>query len=188
MAIKLVFNTRNMDLSEKLRDYVVSKVEKIDRFLDVLDTATIDLTYAESARSVQDRQVAQITVRGKGVLLRAEERTDDIFSSVDAATDKLLRQIDRYKGRHWNRRGDGRTAADVVQTTADVDEPEPAEARIVRRKRFLLQPMDEFEAMEQMDLLGHEQFFVYLDAESGQVNVLYRRRDDNFGLIETMSE
>jgi putative sigma-54 modulation protein len=59
--------------------------------------------------------------------------------------------------------------------------------RIARRKQFLLQPMDEFEAIEQMDLLGHEQFFVYLDANSGQVNVLYRRRDDTFGLIETMN-
>jgi putative sigma-54 modulation protein len=78
MSIKVVFNTRNMDLSDKLREYIVSKVEKLDRFLDILDTATIDLTYAESARSANDRQVAQITVRGRGVLLRAEERTDDI--------------------------------------------------------------------------------------------------------------
>ncbi|MGA9534222.1 MAG: ribosome-associated translation inhibitor RaiA [Anaerolineales bacterium] len=187
MAIKLVFNTRNMDLSEKLREYVVSKVEKLDRFLDILDTATIDLTFAESARSEDDRQVAQITVRGKGVMLRAEERTDDIFVSVDAASDKLLRQIERYKGRHWNQRGDRRTAAEVALAMADEDEPDLEETRIVRRKHFMLQPMDEFEAMEQMDLLGHRLFFVYLDANSGQVNVLYRRRDDTFGLIETVN-
>jgi putative sigma-54 modulation protein len=187
MSIKVVFNTRNMDLSDKLREYIVSKVEKLDRFLDILDTATIDLTYAESARSANDRQVAQITVRGRGVLLRAEERTDDIFASVDAASDKLLRQIERYKGRHWNQRGDGRSAADVAKTMAEDIEMETQGGRIARRKQFLLQPMDEFEAIEQMDLLGHEQFFVYLDANSGQVNVLYRRRDDTFGLIETMN-
>lgn len=188
MAIKVVFNTRNMDLSEKLHDYVVGKVEKLDRFLDILDTATVDLTYAESARSVQDRQVAQITLRGKGVLLRAEERTDDIFASVDAASDKLLRQIERYKGRHWNRRGDGKSVAEVAMAMAESDESEPESPSIVRRKQFLLQPMDEYEAIEQMELLGHEQFFVYLDANSGQVNVLYRRRDDSYGLIETLSE
>jgi putative sigma-54 modulation protein len=188
MAIKLEFNTRNMELSERLHDYIEGKMAKLDRFMDILETATIDLTYAESARSAQDRRVAQITVSGKGVLLRAEERTDDIFASVDAATDKLLRQVERYKGRHWSRRGDGRTAADVVPPSGEGTEAETEQDPIVRRKRFQLQPMDEYEAMEQMELLGHEQFFVYLDANSGQVNVLYRRRDGSFGLIETIRE
>lgn len=185
MTIKVDINRRNMELSERLEQHLLRKVDKLDRFLDILETATVDLNYVESARNAQDRQVAQITVRGKGVMLRAEERSDDIFASVDAAVDKLLRQIKRYKGKHWDRRGDGRSAAEVAPDLPPVEFEEEEAPRIVRRKRFLLQPMDELEALEQMELLGHENFFVYLDGQSGRVNVLYRRRDDTFGLIET---
>jgi len=185
MPIQVEINAHNMEVGDRLHDYVLDKVDKLDRFLDVLESATVDMNYAESARSAEDRQVAQITLRGKGVLLRAEERTDDMFASVDAATDKLLRQIDRYKGKHWSPRGDGRSVADLEpgwQAAEDEFEEEPV---IVRRKRFLLQPMDELEAIEQMGLLGHERFFVYLDAARGLVNVLYKRRDGSYGLIET---
>jgi putative sigma-54 modulation protein len=142
------------------------------------------LTYARSARNANNRQVAQVTVRGKGVTLRAEERTSDIFASVDAVLDKIYRQIDRYKGRHWQSRGDGRSAAEVVEP-AESSGPEGAEPAIIRRKRFPLVPMDEREAVEQMALLGHEDFFVFLNVETNEVNVLYRRRDGTLGLLET---
>lgn len=185
MAINVQINAMDLDLNERLEDYIHRKVDKMDRFLDILETATVDLTYAGSARAADDRQVAQITLRGPGVLLRAEERTDDVYASVDAATNKLLRQIDRYKGRHWSRRGDGRSAAEVAPDIELVEDETDTAARIVRRKHFLLQPMDEIEALAQMELLGHENFFIYLDGVTGRVNVLYRRRDDTFGLIET---
>jgi putative sigma-54 modulation protein len=185
MAIEVEVNARNLEVGEKLDRYIHGKMEKLDRFLDILDTATVDLSYVETARNANDRQVAQITVRGKGVLLRAEERSDDLFASVDAASDKLLRQIERFKGRRWSTRGDRRTAAEVVPPEPSAREEEPEKEGIARRKRFLLHPMDELEALEQMELLGHEMFFVYLDAKSGNVNVLYRRRDDSYGLIET---
>lgn len=184
MAIVVEVNPRNLEVSEKLERYIHGKMDKLDRFLDILDTATVDLNFVESARNANDRMVAQITVRGKGVLLRAEERTDDVFASVDAASDKLLRQIERYKGRRWNSRGDRRSAAEVAPAPPPAEEEEE-QRRIARRKRFLLHPMDELEALEQMELLGHEMFFVYLDARSGNVNVLYRRRDESYGLIET---
>lgn len=187
MSITVNVNVRNMDVNDRLEDHIHRKIDKLDRFLDILESATVDLTYAQSARAADDRQVAQITLRGPGVLLRAEERTDDMYASVDAATNKLLRQIDRYKGRHWSRRGDGRTAAEVAPDVAPATEEPEGAARIVRRKQFLLQPMDEIEALAQMELLGHENFFVYLDADTGRVNVLYRRRDDTYGLIETQS-
>lgn len=186
MAIRLLINAQNMEVTDKLREYIERKADKLDRFMDILEEAKVDLRYAEAARDPADRQVAQITVSGKGALLRAEVRTDDIYASVDAASDKVLRQIEKYKGRHWDRRGDGRSAAEVApDVPAAVEEEEARERRIVRRKDFLLQPMDETEAMEQMELLGHESFFVYLDGNTGRVNVLYRRRDDTYGLIET---
>ena len=186
MTIQVEINVKNMELSERLQDYVVKKVGKLDRYLDTLEEAKVDLTYAKSARSAQDRQVAQVTVLGKGVLLRAEDRTEDIFASVDLVIDKLHRQIDRYKGRRWKARGDGRSAAEVAPDIPDVELDEiEQETRIARRKRHFLLPMDEQEAIEQMDLLGHADFFVFLNANNNDVNVLYRRRDGTLGLIET---
>lgn len=187
MPVDVVINVRNVELTDRLREYVEKKVGKLDRFLDVLEEAKVDLTFAKTARSARDRQVAQLTVRGKGVLLRAEERSDDMFASVDAVLDKIYRQIDRYKGRHWRNRGDGRPLSQAVAESAPPGESpdEELEGQIVRRKRFLLTPMTEPEAVEQMQLLGHEDFFVFYNAETNEVNVLYRRRDRSLGLIET---
>lgn len=185
MALRVQIQVHNLELTDRLNDYIRKKAGKLDKYLDILDDVRVELSYAESARSAQDRQVAQITVRGKGVLLRAEERTDDIFASFDRTIDKITRQIRRFKGRRWRGRGDGRTAAEVAPDLPELDDmvPEPEE-EIVRRKRFFLTPMDEQEAIEQMSLIGHEDFFIFLNAETGQINVLYRRRDDTLGLIE----
>jgi putative sigma-54 modulation protein len=186
MAIKVEISTHNLEMTERLREYVTKKASKLDRYLDVLEEAKVDLSYVKSARSADDRQVAQLTVRGKGVVLRAEERTDDMFASFDAVIDKIHRQIERYKGRRWRSRGDGRSAADVAQASPPSSEGEgDEEPRIVRRKRFQLTPMDEAEALEQMIMLGHENFFVFFNAETQEVNVLYRRRDGTYGIIET---
>ncbi len=186
MPVEVIINAKNMELTDRLQDYVQKKVGKLDRYLDIIDDAKVDLTYAQTARSAKDRHVAQITLRGKGVVLRAEDRTEDIFASVDAVLDKLYRQIERYKGRRWRGRGDGRTAADAagVQPQTEVEDVTP-ELDIVRRKRHQLVPMDEHEAIEQMELIGHQDFFVFLNAATNQVNVLYRRRDATLGLIET---
>jgi putative sigma-54 modulation protein len=188
MPVDVLINVRNLELDEQLREYVEKRVSKLDRFLDVLEEAKVDLTYAKTARSANDRQVAQLTVRGKGVLLRAEERSDDIYASVDAVLDKISRQIERFKGRHWRTRGDGRPLSDAVQepgASSESAEAAPEAQGVVRRKHFLLVPMTEVEAVEQMDLLGHPDFFVFFNAETSQVNVLYRRRDESLGLIET---
>ena len=186
MTVNVEINVRNLELNERLEDYVTKKVSKLDRYLDVLEEAKVDLNYAKSARNAQDRQVAQVTVRGKGVLLRAEERTDDIFASIDAVMDKIYRQIERFKGRRWRSRGDGRSAAEFAsdpanEGAADVE----LEETVVRRKKLPLSPMDEREAVEQMGLLSHEDFFVFLNVVTNEVNLLYRRRDGSLGLIET---
>lgn len=185
MPVEVEIFGRNVELSDRLKEYVDKKVGKLDKYLDVLEEAKVDLTFVKSARSADDRQVAQLTVRGKGVLLRAEERTNDIYASIDAVLDKIYRQIDRYKGRHWRNRGDGRSASDIATEAIEPErEPAPAATVVARRKRFMLTPMDEQEAIEQMALLGHEDFFVFLDAHTNQVNILYRRRDGTLGLIE----
>jgi putative sigma-54 modulation protein len=137
----------------------------------------------KGARSSSDRQVAQLTARGPNILLRAEERSDDMFASVDKALDKLTRRLDRYKGKHYRGRGDGTSAAQAAGETAS-REGLSAEGVIARRKRFELIPMDESEAIEQMLLLGHDSFFVFLNVHTEHINILYRRRDGTYGIIE----
>ncbi len=182
MAVKVDISTHNLELTDRLQDYVTKKVSKLDRYLDQLEDAKVDLSYVKSARSAEDRQVAQITVRGRGAMLRAEERTDDIYSAIDNAMEKISRQAERYKGRSRRGRGDGRPAsAAAVAPSTDESEAAPM---VVRRKKFRLTPMDELEAIEQMGLISHEDFFVFLNASTNQINVLYRRRDGTYGLIE----
>lgn len=184
MPVDIRFNVHKMELNDQLKEYIETRVSKLDRYLDVLEEAIVDLTHAKSARSADDRQVVQLTVRGKSVLLRAEERSSDMYASVDVVLDKIHRQIERFKGKRWRSRGDGRTMAQVL---ADDREESDDEERslIVRRKRFQMMPMSEEEAIEQMALLGHEDFFVFLNEGTSEVNVLYRRRDGSYGLIET---
>ena len=185
MTIRVEINVHNLDLTDRLREYVTKKSVKLDRYLDTIEEVQVDLNHRKSARSAADRQVAQVTVRGKGVLLRAENRADDIYAAFDETLDKIERQAERFKGKHWRGRGDGRSAAQVG-LDAPVSEPDTGDLgpAIVRRKRFPLTPMDEGEAVEQMILLSHEDFFIFLNSSTGQVNVLYRRRDGALGLIE----
>jgi putative sigma-54 modulation protein len=118
-------------------------------------------------------------------MLRTEERAEDIFTAVDAAVEKMQRQMERYKGKHYRGRGDGKVAADVLVEIPEEETSEGEELTVVRRKKFMLMPMDEAEAIEQMALLGHENFFVFYNGRTNAVNVLYRRRDGSYGLIET---
>jgi putative sigma-54 modulation protein len=129
--------------------------------------------------------VAQITVHGKGFILRSEERADDVHAAFDTALDKVQRQIDRYKGKRHRGRGDGRSAAEVVEPEEmPVDETGELLPLIGRRKKFMILPMTEDEAVEQMRLLGHDNFFVFFNAEQNAIQVLYRRRNGTYGLIE----
>ena len=187
MALEVEIYGRNMDVTDRIHDYVTKKVSKLDRYLPGIDEARVDVAYVKSARSAADRQVAQITVRGKGFILRSEERADDIFAALDTALEKMQRRIERYKGKRYRGRGDGKSVAEVVrEIESEIVEEEGEEnvPVIARRKRFMMVPMDEYEAIEQMDLLGHENFFIFFNINSNAVNVLYKRRDGTYGLLE----
>lgn len=184
MALDVQVYGRNIEVTDRIFDYAKKKVSKLDRFLNDIDEARVDLAYIKSARSAADRQVAQITVRGKGYILRAEERSDDVFTAMDSALEKLQRQMERYKGKRQKGRGDGKPASQVIPMVTE-EEGEEDQALIVRRKKFVLTPMDELEALEQMKLLSHEDFFVFFNSVTKSVNVLYLRRDGLYGIIET---
>ena len=182
MAVEVEVITRNLEIAEQLKDYVTKKASKLDRYLNEIEHVRVDLNYLRSARSAKDRNVAQITVRGHRALLRVEERGDDLMKVYDIAIDKMQRQLDRYKGKHFRGRGDGRSASEVVPIPA---ETAVEEAQVIaRHKTFDLIPMSEAEALEQMKLIGHENFFIFFNIERNSINVLYHRRDGTYGLIE----
>lgn len=182
MSPELDIQARNMEVTDRINDYVEKKAGKLDKFLPAIEETRIELGYEKSARSASDRHIAQITVRGKNMLLRSEERADDIFAAFDTAMDRIQRQIDRYKGKRYRGRGDGRSAADVVPIP-EMDIEDDEEPVIVRSKKFTLIPMNEAEAIEQMQLLGHNNFFIFFDADANCIKVLYRRRNGTYGII-----
>lgn len=187
MSINVEIYGRNMDVTERIQKYVDTKIAKLDRYLPGIEEARVDVAYVKSARNAADRQVAQITVKGKGFVLRTEESADDIFAALDSAVDKMQRQIERYKGKRYRGRGDGKSAAEVLQPAVEavMEEIEVLDSApvIARRKRFLMTPMDEMEAIEQMNLLGHDNFFIFYNASTLAINVLYKRRDGTYGVI-----
>ncbi|MDH5507736.1 MAG: ribosome-associated translation inhibitor RaiA [Anaerolineae bacterium] len=185
MAMAIDIHSSGLDVGERLFEYITTKSEKLDRYIKGINELRVDLTHVKTARDANDRFVAQITLQGKGFVLRAEERADDVFVAFDNSLDKLKRRIDRYKGKRYRGRGDGTSIKDSPLPEAEIDYEEIELPIIARRKKFLLLPMDENEAIEQMNLLGHEDFFVFFNVETNAVNLLYRRRDDSYGLIET---
>ncbi len=187
MAHNLEIVGREIEVTDRIREHVTKKVAKLDRHLSAIEEIRVDLSHLKTARSAVDRYVAQITVRGKNLLLRSEERADDIRTAMDIALDKITRQVARFKGKHQRGRGDGKSAAEVAPDVEPLPEPEAEEPPvIIRRKRFDLIPMAEEEAIEQMKLLGHDNFFIFYNAKASAVNVLYRRRDGTYGLIEPL--
>ncbi len=172
--------TRNMELTPRLQEYVEKKVSKLSRYLPNITDVRVDLS-VENTRSSAQRQVAQLTIRTPRVMLRAEERASDMFTAIDAALDKMRRQINRYKTRRQDRWQRVEGEEEEWEETALPPE-ESISGKVVRVKRFEMVPMTTEEAIEQMELLGH-QFFVFLNAEEGGINVIYRRQDGNYGLI-----
>jgi putative sigma-54 modulation protein len=179
--MELTIKGRNVEVTDRLRDYVHKKIGKLDRYLPSISEAWVDLS-VEGTRAAEHRQVCQVTVRSNGTILRAEERSDDMYNSIDTVLDKMYRQIARYKGKRKNRwRGAG-IAAEPLPIELE-EESEEETPNIVRIKSFPMTPMLPEEAVEQMELLGHD-FFVFYDADEGQVNVLYRRKDGDYGVLQ----
>ncbi len=179
--MELMIKGKNMEVTDRLRDYVERKIGKLDRYLPSITEAWVELS-TEGARAAQDRQVCQVTVRSNGMILRAEERSDDMFTSIDTVLDKMYRQIARYKGKRKNRWRGAASVAEPLPLELE-EEPEEESSSIVRVKSFAMTPMHPDEAVEQMELLGHD-FFVFFNADEGQVNVIYRRKDGDYGLLQ----
>ena len=176
--MRLQVKGKNLDVSDSLKDYAAQKLGKLDKHLN--DTARLELELqVEKNPSISENQVAEATVWTKGPILRARESSTDMKASIDQLVDMLERQARRYRDKR--RRGPGRNSHPLVEGTPVVpDEDSPL---IVKTKQFPVKPMSPEEAVLQLELVGHD-FFVFQNAETLEVNVVYRRRDGNYGLIE----
>ena len=183
------YNVRgeNIEVTQAIREYAEKKVAKLDKFF----SDTPDATAYVNLKVYPDKTAkAEVTIPLSFLVLRAEETTDDLYKSIDFVVDKLERQVRKYKtkiNRKSRERGfDGILEVSPGSDQSTTEKHEEPELEIVRSKRISLKPMDSEEAVLQMNMLGHD-FFIYTDAETNETNIVYRRNDGRYGLIETAS-
>ena len=177
--IKYSIRGENLEVTEAIRNYVVSKLEKIEKYFQPeqeLDARVNLKVYREKTAKVE------VTIPLGSITLRAEDISQDMYGSIDLVTDKIERQIRKNKTK-IERKNKNKVATSQLFTDALVEDPNVVQSRVVRSKQIDLKPMDLEEAILQMDLLGHD-FFIYVDVEDQTTNVLYRREDGEVGLLE----
>jgi putative sigma-54 modulation protein len=180
--MQLQVKGKNLEVSESIRSYAEQKLGKLGRQL--ADPTQVELELSvERNPSISARHVAEATIWTKGPTLRAREASPDMKASIDQLVDKLERQVTRYREKRQRGRSRDNGSVPVEANPAGHGEAEPS---IVKSKQFAVKPMSPEEAVLQLELVGHD-FFVFRNAESGEVNVVYRRREGNYGLIEPSS-
>lgn len=174
--MNIIFAGKNMEITNSLREVTKRKLSKLDKYFDK------DIQGNVTFSTEKNRKIIEVTINLPGTIIRAEESSDDMYASIDKAVDILERQIRKYKTRLQKRYQDESTIRfeNVVPLPDENDENRP---KIVRTKRFNLEPMNEEEAILQMELLRHN-FFIFMEGETGDVNIVYKRKDGNYGLIE----
>jgi putative sigma-54 modulation protein len=176
---------KNIELSPEVRDYISRKMGKINRFLPNILSFDV-VASAEMTRSPEQRFIVQVTLDNQGTLIRGEERGQDLHTATDKVFEVMSRQIEHYKGKLPYAKG--RRPPSIRTTTAEATQAIAAEGeetgpRVVKNKRFEVKPMSLDEAIDQMELLGHD-FFLYYNPDTNNLNLIYRRKDNNYGLIE----
>lgn len=170
--MQIAVRGKNIEVTNALREYVEKKIKKIEKFIDIPLNAQVNM-YVE-----RGRHIVEVTTALNGLILRSEEATGDMYASIDLVADKLEKQVHKYKAR-FKKRGKEAGAAE-----AEVESPEPVDGdgHVVKTKHFPVKPLSLDEAIVQMNLLEHD-FFVFTNAETERVNVLYRRKDGDYGLL-----
>ncbi len=176
--MRLLVKGKNVEVSDSIRSYAEQKLRKLERQLHDLTRVELELA-VERNPSIANNQVAEATIWTKGPVLRARESSSDMKASIDQLTDKLLRQVEHYRAKRSRRSARGNGPVPEAPPAL----PEETESLIVKTKQFAVKPMSPEEAVLQLELVGHD-FFVFRNADSGEVNVVYRRRDGKYGLIE----
>lgn len=177
--MRVTITGKNVQVTDALRSYADRKLQHLTHYFSNIREAHVVIS------TQRNWQIVEVQIDGDGVFLRSEERTPDAYASIDAVVEKLQSQIKRFKGKLLQRPRHGSEdspEAGPAEAAAEEEDEEPLPV-VVRTKRFAVKPMSAEEAAMQMELLNHD-FFVFLNAETQQVGVVYRRRDGNYGLIE----
>ena len=176
--MELQITGKNIDLSPTVRRYIERKLGNLSRHLPSIIGSKVEI-FEEKTKSPQQHFVVQVTVDSSGTLFRGEERGEDLFTAIDKVAATMNRQIEHYKGKRYSK-GKGSSLARGEFSEEVVAQPL---RKVVKVKRFAVKPMSVTEAIDQMELLGHD-FFLFFNADSEELNLLYRRKDSNYGLIE----
>lgn len=168
--MNIIINCRHMDLTKNLRDYTEEKLSRFKKYLGNISETTVTLSVEKY------RHTAEVHMKVNGSLIQAESTTGEMYSSIDEVVEKLARQVKKVKEKNVSSRKARSKSAESLQG----EETPPS---IIKNRSYNLKPMSVEEAAMQMDLSGRE-FFVFTNASSGDMNVLYKRNDGNFGLIE----
>lgn len=172
--MRVIISGKNLGVTDGIRSMIEKKLEKLDKYFDPATEATATISVEKN------RHILEVTIPINGAILRAEEATDDMYSTIDRVMDKLDKQIRKHRTKIAKQVKNGSFKFDPSEYASEEDNKEP---KIVRTKRFAMKPMPIEEALLQMELLGHD-FFVFSNGETDEVNVVYKRKDGDYGLIE----
>ena len=179
--MKLIVKGKHIDVTDSIEDYIRKKMGKLEKYFDQIIEATATVS------AEKNRQIFEVTLQAKRAMIRAEEENENIFTSIDKVVEKLERQIIKYKEKLYDkslsehaRPKEMNVPEHEVNSTALASDED---TRIVKTKKFAIKPMSPEEASLQMELLGHS-FYVFNNEATDQINVIYKRKDGNFGLIE----
>lgn len=182
--MELVIKGKNIDITESLRDYAAKKLGRITKNTDGIQSAHVELTVIKNP-SVAENQVVEVTLFANGNVIRGEEASDSMYASIDLVSDKIERQLKRYKQRLEDRRHNRQKTSMAVVTEEQATEITTDEEapQIVKIRNYELKPMAPEDAAYQLDISGND-FLVFFNRNTDAVSVIYHRRDGNYGLIE----
>ena len=181
MKLQIV-TKNNAEISETIREFANKKISKLSRYLPTIGEGKVEIS-EERTKLPEQRFTVQVTLDSKGTLIRAQERAEDLRTAIDKVMDALTSRIGRYKSKLYNKgRGISLARQGIIEEAEEVEAP-----KVVKSKHFLVKPMPVDEAINQMELLGHD-FFLFISADTDKLNLLYRRKDGNYGLIEPEME
>jgi putative sigma-54 modulation protein len=174
--MKMIYTGKNVEVTDALREVTEKKLTKLDKYFQK------DIEGNVTFSTQKNRKIIEVTINLPGTIIRAEESSDDMYASIDKAVDVLERQVRKHKTKLQKRYKNNETIRfdNVMPLTVEEDSDKP---KLVKTKRFILRPMSSEEAILQMELLRHN-FFVYLDGETNDVGIVYKRKDGDYGLIE----
>ena len=178
--MQIIVKGKNLEVTDALRKYALEKVSKVEKYLDRILKTEIEMSVERNPK-IPDNQVVEVTIFSSGPIIRAKESAVDMYQAIDLVSGKLERQARKVKRKLIDRSHHAKNP--FKESPLAVKEEEEEEAVIVKTKSFPLKPMTPEEACLQMDLVGHD-FLVFINADTEETNVVYRRKDGNYGLIE----